>query len=90
MTALDEPIEANGHTWATYALTSELTGVPETTLSKWVQRGHITILHTQTYGVLLCLEQAQDRERSWRRHGGRTTRLSGPLAMLPDTPTLPC
>lgn len=89
MTDLDEPITHEGQTWATYAMTSELTGVPQSTLAKWVQRGHITTVHSKTYGVLLCLDDAQDRERQWRRHGGRTTPL-GPLAVLLDAPTLPC
>lgn len=93
MTSLDEPIRLeNGTTWATYAVTSRLVGVPERLLYQWVYRGHIEVAYTSEYGVLIRFDQAQDREMKRRRDPRHlyAERMSDPLATVPDAPTLPC
>jgi hypothetical protein len=69
----------DGRSWARYDTVSELTKVPVRTLSAWVARGYIDT-HRLAGQTWLNLDQAQDRERTWRRDKRRTT-------PLPEDPT---
>jgi hypothetical protein len=70
---------SDGRRWATYDRVHELTVVPTKTLSAWVARGHIETVRLDGQ-IWLNLDQAQDRERTWRRDKRRTT-------PLPEDPT---